>query len=174
MPTLFLLLLILFFLILVSIVAVAMIIAPFTTGVPFVPSNRKVVERMIDATTPKKGETVYDLGSGNGEMLFRVDPNCKRIGYERVRILHGWAKLRNVWKKGRVDFRRGDFFKVDLSDADVILCYLFPGLMERFEKEIWPKLPKGTRVASHAFALPNTKEKKMIREGKAKIWLYVK
>ena len=54
----------------------------FTTG-PFVPSNRKRIENMIRLAGIKKSDTVYDLGCGDGRLVFRVAPKVKRAyGYD--------------------------------------------------------------------------------------------
>jgi len=37
--------------------------------VPFVPTPQEVVERMLELAQVKKGDVVYDLGSGDGRIL---------------------------------------------------------------------------------------------------------
>ena len=37
--------------------------------VPYVPTPQEVVERMLDLAQVKKGDVVYDLGSGDGRIV---------------------------------------------------------------------------------------------------------
>ena len=37
--------------------------------VPFVPSPQEVVDKMVDLAGVKKGDVVYDLGSGDGRIV---------------------------------------------------------------------------------------------------------
>ena len=59
---------------------------------------------------------------------------------------------------GRVTFIEGDFMEQDLSEATLILCYLFPealiALRQKFESELRP----GTRIVSEVFSIPKWKE----------------
>ena len=40
--------------------------------VPFVPTPIEVVDRMLEMAEVKKGDLVYDLGSGDGRILIRA------------------------------------------------------------------------------------------------------
>ena len=54
----------------------------FVTGAPFVPSTKPVTQTMIGMARIKKGETIYDLGSGDGRLLF----NAARLGATAIGI----------------------------------------------------------------------------------------
>ena len=55
----------------------------FITGAPFVPSTDPVSRTMIQLAHIKKGMTVYDLGSGNGKLLFlAAEKDAVAIGLE--------------------------------------------------------------------------------------------
>src|SRR6266508_5911122 len=51
---------------------------------PYIPSPQIVVERMLEAAHVKPGETVYDLGSGDGRILFTAAQKfrAKAVGVE--------------------------------------------------------------------------------------------
>lgn len=144
------------------------------TGVPYVPTSKKIVRAMIETANLNPNQKVYDLGSGNGAILFAVPKNTHRIGYEKMTLLHLWAKARNWIRRDSIVFKKQDLYTADLSDADVIFCYLFPFLMERFENEIWPTLKPGCQVVSHGFKLQKQKEKHQQKVGKARVLYYVK
>ena len=51
--------------------------------VPFVPSPQDVVDKMIELAGVKKGDTVYDLGSGDGRIVIAAaKKGAKAVGFE--------------------------------------------------------------------------------------------
>src|SRR4029079_6072240 len=51
--------------------------------VPFVPSPQEVVDRMIELAGVKKGDVVYDLGSGDGRIVITAaKKGAKAVGFE--------------------------------------------------------------------------------------------
>ncbi len=151
----------------------------FKTKVPFIPTPDAVCDQMIDLANIQPGMKVVDLGSGNGKLLFRVlkkEVFCK--GYELVRPLIWWSNMRRSFiptrVRTRVEFFCQDFFTVDHSEANVIFCYLWPSLMDRFLNEIYPTLKPETKIISHAFRIHGLKEVEMREVGKTKVWLYIK
>lgn len=63
----------------------------FITGGPFVPSNNESVTAMITAARLKKGMTVYDIGSGDGRVLFQAQTHgVNAIGIEINPFLVAW------------------------------------------------------------------------------------
>ena len=164
----------LIFLVLVLVLGTSVLLAAFITGVPFVPTNKAVLQRMIQIAPLKKGDTCYDLGSGLGHILFEIPSNIKRIGYERIVFLVWGSRVKNIWKRESVEFYQKDFFLADLKKADAIFCYLFPQIMERFYQEIWPTLPKGCRVISNGFPLSPVEATQIIKMNSGTLYLYIK
>jgi predicted RNA methylase len=52
--------------------------------VPYVPTPQEVVERMLELAQVKKGDVVYDLGSGDGRIVVTAAKKygVKAIGFE--------------------------------------------------------------------------------------------
>src|SRR6202163_1298905 len=95
---------------------------------PYVSSPTRVVDRMLELAAIKPGETLYDLGCGDGRVLIAAVEkyNAKAIGVE---INPKVAARAQSWiKKGGVESQahviRGDLFDVDLTGADVVVIYL--------------------------------------------------
>ncbi len=131
---------------------------------PFVPTSRKTVQEMIALANIKTGETVYDLGCGDGRLLVAAaEKGAKAVGYELSLLTLLLAKW-NTRRYPSVSVQYGDFWEKNLHDADVIFCYLLLDKMREFEERIWPTLQPGTRVVSHAFPMPTVKETK--KEGR--------
>ncbi|MBU0727821.1 class I SAM-dependent methyltransferase [Patescibacteria group bacterium] len=140
-------------------------------GGPFVPSSRKRHKTMISLADLDPTDTLYDIGCGDGRLVFSSAPFVKRaIGYELSVPLYLFAKFRSLFNSKKATIRYGNIWKQNYKDADVIFCYLLPGSMKRFYKEIWPTLKTGTRVVSNAFQIHDIKPIKK----EDKVYLYKK
>lgn len=139
------------------------------TGGPYVASAKERQKIMLKLARIKKGEIVYDLGCGDGALVFAAGKKgAHGIGYELSLALYLWGHLQMIrGRKGTIRF--GNLWKQDYSDADIIFCYLLPHSMSRFYRDIWPTLKKGTRVVSNAFPL-----KIQPTQEEGRVFLYVK
>ncbi len=124
----------------------------FLTGAPFVPSRNPAAASMIRMADIKKGERVLDLGSGNGKLLLLAKKRgAVATGYEINPMLVLWSNIRGahtVWK---------NFWKADVSQADVIFVYLLPSHMTRLAQKLKRELAPGTRIVSNSFIFPGWK-----------------
>lgn len=160
----------------------AVVLAPTTyamiVGAPFVPTEMRQVARMLEAAELKPGMKVYDLGSGDGRLVHKASKNygVEAVGYEFSPLVWLWAQfLRPVWRS-RAKIKFGNFWKKDLSDADVIFCYLLTHSMNAMQTKIIPRLKPGAIIVSHAFrieglepwkVLPRLKDEKL-----SPVWIY--
>jgi len=141
--------------------------AAFTSG-PFVPSARKRRQTMLKLANLKSSDVVYDLGCGDGRLVFSASKLTKRaIGYELSIPLVLYGKLVSLFYP-KASIRFGNIWKQNYDDATVVICYLLPNAMAHFYKEVWPKLKKGTRVISNAFEIKTLKPLKV----EEKVYLY--
>jgi precorrin-6B methylase 2 len=122
---------------------------------PFDPTPQEVVERMLVLAAVKKGDVVYDLGSGDGRILitaakkygargvgFEIDPGLVKLARENARK-QGVEKL--------VEIRQQDFLTADLSPASVVTLYLsYDGNMA-VRPQLMRQLKPDARVVSYAF-----------------------
>jgi cyclopropane fatty-acyl-phospholipid synthase-like methyltransferase len=142
------------FLVLCSILAMPCGIAIAQDTIPFVPSPPHVVERMLEVAEIKKGDVLYDMGSGDGRIVIEA---AKKFGVRGVGIdlnpeLVDKAR-ENAAKEGvshLVEFRAQDGLTVDISEATVVTLYMF----KWFNNALRPKLQKlkpGSRVVAHDF-----------------------
>ncbi|MBI3618652.1 hypothetical protein HY213_01290 [Candidatus Peregrinibacteria bacterium] len=146
---------VLFLLLLVELVCLPGTLLLFRVAPPFVPTGRTTLQAMLRLAAIREGEIVYDLGCGDGRIVFAAAAlGARAIGYEFSVPTYLLAKCRSFLHPGAV-IRFGDFWKQDERDADVIFCYLLIKSMPRFEREIWPRLRRGCRVVSHAFRMEN-------------------
>jgi cyclopropane fatty-acyl-phospholipid synthase-like methyltransferase len=128
--------------------------------IPFVPSPMHVVHKMIEVAEIKKGDILYDMGSGDGRIVIEA---AKKFGIKGVGIdlnpeLVAQAR-ENAVKEGvshLVEFRAQDGLTVDISEATVVMLYMF----KWFNNAIKPKLLKlkpGSRIVAHDFDIDDWK-----------------
>ncbi|GGC34289.1 RNA methyltransferase [Novosphingobium marinum] len=123
--------------------------------VVYVPTPEPVVSVMLRMANPKRGEVLYDLGSGDGRIPIKA---ARRYGIHAVGIeidpeLVEQARA-NAVEAGvddRVAFRQQDLFAVDLSEADIVTLYLLPELNLKLRSKLIEQLKPGARIVSHAF-----------------------
>jgi SAM-dependent methyltransferase len=119
--------------------------------VPYVNTPMEVVERMLVLGEVKAGDTLIDLGSGDGRIVIEAAKRgASALGVDIDPRLVELA-TRNAAEAGvagRARFAVRDIFDTDLSGASVITMYLLPEfnakLLGRFLK-----LKPGTRIVSH-------------------------
>lgn len=121
----------------------------------FVPTPHEVVEKMLDMAKVKKGDTVYDLGCGDGRIVVgAAKRGAKATGWdinpERVKEASENVKKNNVEQNAKV--LHDDIFTLDLSGANVITLYLLPSLNVKLIPQL-EKLAPGSRIVSHDFSM---------------------
>lgn len=127
--------------------------------VPYVPTPQAVVNKMLEMGKVKKGDLLYDLGCGDGRIVVTAarDHGARGVGIDidpqRISEARQSAKRARVTE--RVEFRQGDLFETDLSQASVVTLYLLPRINLRLRPQLWSQLKVGTRVVSHAFDMGN-------------------
>ena len=142
-------------------------------GAPWIPSSMKVVTQMLELADVQPNELVYDLGCGDGRLVITAARKyqARGIGIELDPLRWLWCQLmiRVFDLKDRVTIQRGDLFKIDLHDADVVACYLLPETNKKLERKLMEELRPGTRVVTNTFIFYQTR----LTERKGKALLYI-
>lgn len=145
-------------LIITSGILLSMIYSALRLGIGPVPTSPKVKMALIPLLPPLKSGIIYELGAGFGNLAFTLKdhyPDCQVIAVEASPIPYLWMKIRN-WFKPRLIIIRKDFFQMNLSDANLIVCYLYPGAMGRLKEKLSQECPHAA-ILTHTFALPHRK-----------------
>jgi Methyltransferase domain len=123
----------------------------------FVPTPQPVVEAMLAAAQVQRGETVYDLGCGDGRIVITAARKfgARGVGFdldfELIQAARAGAAAAGV--RHLATFQRADIFSLDLSPADVVTLYLLRDINARLLPQL-RQLRPGARVASYEFGLP--------------------
>src|SRR5262245_1188529 len=123
--------------------------------VPYVPSPIEVVDRMLEFADVKKGDVVFDVGSGDGRMVIQAAKKygVKGVGLELdsrlVEIARAEAKRQGV--DHLVEFRQGDALKADISTATVVTLYMLPSFNKVLRPILEKQLKSGARVVVHDY-----------------------
>jgi precorrin-6B methylase 2 len=141
--------------------------------VPFVPTPQEVVERMLALAQLKKGDILYDLGSGDGRIVITAAKKygVKAVGFEIDPELIKKSR-ENIRKEGLeqlAEIREQDILTVDLSPASVVTMYLLPSVNMTLRPKVLSQLKPGARVVSHAFDMGDWKADKTesVKDGSA-------
>jgi ribosomal protein L11 methylase PrmA len=132
----------------------------------FVPTPQEVVDEMLKIAGVKKGDVLYDLGSGDGRIpvtaakKFGVRGVGIDIDPERIREANENAKKNGV--ANLVQFRNEDLFQANFSEASVVTLYLLPDLNVKLRAKLWKELKPGTRIVSHQFDMGEWKPQKSV------------
>lgn len=120
-----------------------------------------------------KKDTVYELGSGDGEFLILLGKKigAKSVGIEIDPLRHYVAKLRVklAGLEKHITLKKKSFHDEDISQATVVYVYLIPRVLNKILPKLKKELKKGTRVISYRYQmdLPLVKEDK-----KHRLYLY--
>src|SRR5215472_1352609 len=107
---------------------------------PYVVSPQQIVDRMLEMADLKSGETLYDLGSGDGRILvtavqrFRARAVGIEISDALVKSTEDRIQRLGLQNDARVI--HGDFLGVDLSPADVVTMYLATDVNEMLRPKL--------------------------------------
>src|SRR5712692_1414354 len=125
---------------------------------PYLPSPQLVVERMLEAAQVKTGETVYDLGSGDGRIVITAAQKFKAnaVGIEISDVLckSTLKKVNALGLSSQVKIINANALKVDLSPADVVTLYLLTSSNARLKPNLEKYLKPTSRVVSLNFGMP--------------------
>jgi hypothetical protein len=124
---------------------------------PYLPTPQKIVDEMLKAGELKAGETMFDLGSGDGRIVIAAarEYKAKAIGIELDDALAS-ASIQKIAELGLDKYARivqGDLMKQDYHSADLITVYLWPEANKKVTQLLDLQLKKGARVVSHDFEM---------------------
>ena len=124
---------------------------------PYVASPQPIAEKMLEMAKLKGSETLYDLGCGDGRILFAAAQKFRAhaVGIELssalARRTQQMAESQGLQDAVRVI--EGDMMNVDISQADVVSLYLLTDANEALRPKLERELRPGARVVSLEFKI---------------------
>lgn len=142
----------------------------------YVPTPPEVVDAMLEAAGVKKGDVVYDLGSGDGRIVIRA---AEKYGTRGVGIDIDPARINEATENARkadvthlVRFLNQDLFTANISEATVVTLYLLESLNEKLRPKLLRELKPGTRIVSHAFRMGDWQPGKTLQVGGRSVYFW--
>jgi precorrin-6B methylase 2 len=136
-------------------------------SVPFVPVSNEALDSIIQALKLNEKSILYDLGSGNGKVLFacfKSEPKADYVGIEyhffphliakrNMKKLTRWFESLNMVEvpKQHIQLIHGSFFNKDVSQATHVFVYSFSSMLDKLLPKLEKELKKGTRLVSCDF-----------------------
>lgn len=138
---------------------------------PYVGAKKESIRNITKLANLKKGETIIDLGSGDGRLLFEAaGVGAFATGYEVNPFMIVLSTIKRYLKgyDQEVKIKNLSMWNSDLKIADVIFVYSLAKKMKKFEDFIYKNAKPGTRIIVNTNHFPSKKPTKTL----GKIFLY--
>lgn len=146
----------------------ALQLAVIIRGAPYLPTLKRQREQAIDLAGLKPGQTIIDLGSGDGAMLLAAaSRGLNAIGYEINPLLVLVSLFRTLRYRRQVRVVWGNFWRAKLPAADAVFVFLIPRHMRGID-ELMNCQGKPMKLITYAFKIPGKK----IATKKGAIFIY--
>ncbi len=133
----------------------------------YYPTPPETVAEMLRLANIKKGDVLYDLGSGDGRIPIAA---AKQFGIRAVGIeidpkliSEAESTARDAGVADLVRFRNEDMFRVNISEANIVTLYLSEKLNVLLRPKLLRELRPGTRIISHDFRMGDWKPEQTVR-----------
>ena len=144
----------------------------FLGGAMWMRLPKRRVQKMLEYAKLDRSKLVFDLGAGYGNIGFEA----AKSGASVVAVEFDWFKA--WWLQNQISKQhllnvvgvRGNLLKVDLANADVLLCYLGDALMDKLAEK---PLKSGCLVVSCCHKIRKWKPIAVDKDKVYPIYVYV-
>lgn len=140
------------------------------SAAPWVRSKKAQRDAFCEGLDMPAGSLVYDIGSGDGAMLFdyaRKHPGVRAVGIE-IALLPFLLAVVTKWRGGatfkNVQLRYRDIFGQDFSDADACFLFLMPAAYQKMLPKLAGELRDDAVVVTEAWPFPNAVAERVIQK----------
>jgi SAM-dependent methyltransferase len=134
------------------------ILVPAWYGLAWVPTRAARIRKALQLAGLSPGETLYDLGSGDGRVLIIAarEFGARAVGLEVGPLQAAVSLLRAALSGtgGRVRVRLADFYRAELGQADVVFIYATSRQALRLQASLAGRLRAGARLVSVSADFP--------------------
>lgn len=128
------------------------ILIPALYGLPPVPTKPERIRRALELARLQPDETLYDLGAGDGRVLFIAaqDFGAKAVGLEigPVQCALIWLRVVARGLGDRIQVKWGNYYKAYLREADVVFVYATSKEVLKLASHLETQMKKGARLVS--------------------------
>ncbi len=150
------------------------IIFPIFYGAPWHPTSKKKVREILDFCQPQRGQTLIDLGCGDGRVVIMAakDYGLKGIGLEIDPFKVWFAKLKARWAgvDDQVTIMRKNIFDYNFEEADILFIYLTHQAIDKLFPKILNQLKPEVKIICYRFCLRGLQPEKVNQQ--KNIFLY--
>ncbi|MFH1233509.1 MAG: hypothetical protein V1649_02565 [Patescibacteria group bacterium] len=159
----------------VIILAMQLFNVVFRGYAPFISTRSQAIEKALFEINLQPSNKVYELGCGHAGFLRAICnkfPEVEAIGVENAPLPYFLARVQIAMSGKKIKIIKKNLFDVNLSDADLIYCYLNVGMMVKLKEKFSKECKIGTIIISYQFPLDNLNPTKVIQFEKDKIYFY--
>jgi predicted RNA methylase len=124
--------------------------------VAYIPTPKPIVRQMLSLAQIRRGDTLYDLGAGDGRVLIEAarefGANVVGVEIEPQRVARIKQRLESTGVEAKVI--QADFMDIDVSPADVVTIYLSDSVNSAIASKLQNELRGGARIVSLDYELP--------------------
>ena len=128
------------------------VLVPALYGLPSRPTHPDRIRKALKLANLQPNEIVYDLGAGDGRVLLIA---AREFGAKTVGIEIGPVQCVLIWLRtvasglgDKIQLKWGDYFKTDLSQADVVFIYATSKEVTRLAPYLEKQMKQGSRLVS--------------------------
>lgn len=131
-------------------------------GAPYLPTLKKQTNDALDLLDLRPGQTLLELGSGDGTVLrAAARRGIRSVGYELNPILVLISRVVTWRYRHLVTIKMADYWRVQWPKTDGIYVFLLQKYMTKLDKKVIRHIEGqgSVRLVSFAFTIPNKKPK---------------
>lgn len=133
---------------------------------PYYPTPESIVQKMLELGGIKKGEKMFDLGSGDGRIVVmaaqKFGADATGIEFDEDLFKRSMARIKSLGLEKSARIVHGDIMVQNYSSADLITVYLLPLSNDKVRPMLEKQIKKGTRIVAHDFEFSGWNPEKTI------------
>jgi SAM-dependent methyltransferase len=134
------------------------ILIPALYGLPPVSTSPERIRKALKQANLQPGETLYDLGAGNGRVLLIAarDFGAKAVGIEvgPIQCAVIWLRATAAGLGSQIQVKWENFYKANLHDADVVFVYATSTEVRKLAPHLEEQMKHGSRLISISADFP--------------------
>ncbi len=134
---------------------------------PYVPTQMRLINKVLKAAGVKKDKVFYELGSGDGRVVIEAAKlGAKSNGVEQswMRVWYSRYKSRMEGTNKMTHFCHGNVFDRNYYPADIVYIYLLQKAVDKLEDKLKKELNPGAIVITQTYHFKNWKPFKKMGE----------